>query len=184
MKSLCGMVCALLVPAVNCAAGVSGGTVPRLAGQHYRVLVKQIVDFRHGRRWDDRMEHFADRHHLPTAQSVADVAAYVAELRSAPAPAGGNGENLAVGARSYFDKCSRCHGAAGHGDNARLIPRLAGQHYLYLVRQLYDGAEGRRPNMSRAHRRLLLSLDKASIEGIADYLSRMVDTRDAAPLPP
>ena len=30
--------------------GVIDGTTPRIAGQHYRVLVKQLLDFRHGLR--------------------------------------------------------------------------------------------------------------------------------------
>ena len=37
-------------------AGQLDGSVPRIAGQHYRVLARQIVDFRHGARWDFRME--------------------------------------------------------------------------------------------------------------------------------
>src|SRR5881396_2603261 len=47
------------------------GAVPRIAGQHYRVLVKQLVDFRYGKRWDFRMEGMADRHHLPGPKDIA-----------------------------------------------------------------------------------------------------------------
>src|SRR5688500_18898239 len=56
--------------------GVTDGTVPAIAGQHYRVIVKQLVDFRHDQRWDIRMEHFTDRHRLPNPQQLADLAAY------------------------------------------------------------------------------------------------------------
>jgi cytochrome c553 len=41
--------------------GEISGATPRIAGQHYRVLAKQLVDFRHGKRWDFRMEGMADR---------------------------------------------------------------------------------------------------------------------------
>src|SRR5688572_2781805 len=71
----------------NCASchgadggGEANGTTPRIAGQYYRVLVKQLVDFRSGKRWDFRMESAADRHHLTGPQDIADVAAYVSKL--------------------------------------------------------------------------------------------------------
>src|SRR3954469_14833188 len=71
----------------KCAAchGASGngsddGNIPRIAGQHFRVLVRQLVDYRHETRWDIRMEHFAGRNLLPDAQSIADVAGYVSLL--------------------------------------------------------------------------------------------------------
>lgn len=160
--------------------GQADGTVPRLAGQHYRVLVKQLVDFRNARRWDYRMEHFADRHHLPRPQDVADVAAYAAQLRPSGASAIGNGEALNGGASLYFQRCQSCHGSLGQGSNGKLVPRLAGQQYAYLVRQLHDAAEGRRPGLSASHGRLVRGFDKAQIDGIADYLSRSLDTAAGA----
>src|SRR5579859_1505192 len=51
-------------------AGTLDGGVPRIAGQHASVLAKQLVDYRHDRRWDLRMEHFADGHHLVNAQAI------------------------------------------------------------------------------------------------------------------
>ena len=42
--------------------GTPEGSVPRIAGQHYRVLARQIVDFRHGTRWNFRMEGVATSH--------------------------------------------------------------------------------------------------------------------------
>src|ERR1035438_5547325 len=51
----------------NCAichgpqgAGTVDGGVPRIGGQHFSVLAKQLVDYRHDQRFDIRMEHFAD----------------------------------------------------------------------------------------------------------------------------
>lgn len=82
-------------------AGTLDGGVPRLAGQHASVLAKQLVDYRHGRRWHFRMEHFADRHHLPDARAIADVAAYVHQLPVSP-PGIGAGELLGHGARLYI----------------------------------------------------------------------------------
>jgi cytochrome c553 len=155
--------------------GLVDGTVPRLAGQHYRVLVKQLVDFRNARRWDYRMEHFADRHHLPEAQDVANVAAYASQLQLTTRSAIGRGDQLARGARIYLRQCQSCHGALGQGSDGKLAPRLAGQQYAYLVRQLHDAADERRPTLSATHGRLARALDKAQLDGLADYLSRSLD---------
>src|SRR5688572_27597649 len=54
--------------------GTVNGSVPRIAGQHYRVLARQIVDFRHGKRWDMRMEGVATSHSiLPELPDITDV---------------------------------------------------------------------------------------------------------------
>src|SRR5262245_38950471 len=76
--------------------GTSDGAVPAIAGQHGSVILKQLVDFRHDRRWNERMAHFADRHHLPTAQDLTDVAAYASSLPRFPATTEGIGDGTAL----------------------------------------------------------------------------------------
>ena len=161
-------------------AGLIDGTVPRLAGQHYRVLVKQLVDFRHSRRWDVRMELFSDNHHLPEAQDVADVAAYAAQLQPTGASGVGAGDQVKLGADVYRERCQVCHGAKAEGSDGRLVPRLAGQQYAYLVRQLHDTADGRRPPMSAQHQRLTRKLEAAETDSVADYLSRLSDSESGS----
>lgn len=39
--------------------GNRDGTVPVIAGQHRGVLIRQLADYRHARRWDPRMQHYA-----------------------------------------------------------------------------------------------------------------------------
>jgi len=165
----------------TCAAchGTSGGgtpdgQIPRIAGQHFSVLVKQLTDYRGDRRWDPRMEHFADQHHLKGAQEIADVAGYASEIETLPeASVGvGSGEFLARGAEIYARSCASCHGKTGDGSGRRQIPRVAGQNYAYLVRQIHDAVEGRRPNFSASHIRLLKGLNYADIMGVTDYLAR------------
>jgi cytochrome c553 len=157
--------------------GTRDGQVPRIAGQHAAVLAKQLVDYRHNRRWDPRMQHVADPHRLADAQAIADVAAYISQLSGEPVSGQGNGQLLAHGAAAYASLCARCHGASGEGNARRYVPRLAGQHYEYLRRQFHDAVEGRRPNFSAAHIRLLARLDYDDIAAIADYLSRLPETR-------
>jgi cytochrome c553 len=164
----------------NCAichgpsgGGTLDGGVPRIAGQHFSVIVKQLVDYRHDRRWDIRMEHFTDRHLLIDAQAMADVAGYIDHLSIEVPPGVGDGELVAHGAEVYSKECQSCHGRSADGDEKAMIPRIAGQHYEYLMRQIYDAVDGRRPNFSAAHVRLLARLERDDIVGLADYLSRL-----------
>ena len=155
--------------------GTADGSVPAIAGQHGSVLVKQLADFRHDQRWDERMQHFSDQHHLATAQDITDVTAYVAALpRFAPRlNAFGTGEYIQQGASVYFRVCEACHGALGQGNLLYFRPRLAGQHYQYLLKQLDDIASGTRPSMHPAHVERIRVLTSTERKGMADYLSRM-----------
>jgi len=153
--------------------GTLDGQVPRIAGQHTSVLRKQILDYRYDRRWDLLMESIAGRHDLPNAQTIADVTAYISRIDRDPQIGHGDGRLLQQGAASYAQLCRGCHGVAAQGDAAHTIPRLAGQHYEYLRRQIYDAVDGRRPNFSAAHIRLLARLDHDDIQAVADYLSRL-----------
>ena len=164
----------------NCAVchgsngqGTPDGGVARIAGQHAAVIAKQLVDYRHDRRWDIRMEHFADQHHLVNPQSIMDIASYVHELAADSPPGVGDGEGVQHGSELYSARCASCHGSAGEGNAAKLIPRVAGQHYEYVMRQIYDAVDGRRPNMSRAHVKMFAKLDRDDIVGVSDFLSRL-----------
>jgi len=152
--------------------GAIDGSIPRIAGQHFRVIVKQLVDYRHDKRWDPRMERYADRHLLGNAQALADVAAYVSQLDRRMPRGVGFGAYTQRGNQIYAAQCRSCHGVGGEGNEKDLIPRVAGQHYEYVLRQMYDAVDGRRPNFSRSHVRLLSKLDRDDLVGLADALSR------------
>jgi cytochrome c553 len=152
--------------------GVADGSVPAIAGQHYTVIAKQLVDFRHGQRWDIQMEHASRMQHLASGQDLADVAMFVSTLPRGFGAGKGDGAELGIGAATYFERCERCHGPLGQGNAERGIPRLAGQHYAYLYRQFFDAVENRRPSMNQVHVELMAPLQRAQIVGISDYLSR------------
>lgn len=162
--------------------GVRDGSVPAIAAQHASVIIKQLTDYRGGRRWDVQMEHAAKMSHLQGPQELADVAAFIASLPRGTIGGYGPGEYLDVGARAYFRECESCHDPLGQGEARRAIPRLAGQHYAYLTRQFFDAVEERRPTMSTLHVRLMKPFGREEIQGISDYLSRtspqLVRSRD------
>ena len=176
----------------TCAAchGVDGmgqpdGAAPAIAGQYRVVLLRQLVDYRVGRRWDLRMEHVMQLRRLETVQDIADVAAFAAALPATGRVTIGNGRHLGVGAASYLRHCADCHGATGQGSAEAAVARLAGQHHPYLLRQFFDVLEGRRPPLSASHGRSMADMDQARAEGIADYLSRMQPRApDASPASP
>lgn len=149
------------------------GDAPVLAHQHRSVLARQLVDFRHGRRLDPRMEGMANKHHLATTQDMADVVSYISRLPAPKANALGDGRLVAQGAQVYATQCSVCHGHDAQGDDRSMTPRLAGQNYNYLIRQLYGAVDGRRTNIGTEHVALLKRLTSADFLGVSDYLSRL-----------
>jgi cytochrome c553 len=150
--------------------GQRNGDVPAIAGQYPRVLIRQLVDFHFGKRWDVRMEAIAKSHPLANAQQLADVAAYVNALPRLTDPGRGDGESLAVGMRLYRSECASCHGDSGQGNEHEAIPWLAGQHYEYLLREMYYTFDHRRPNLTD-HHAFMANFARADFQGVADYLS-------------
>jgi cytochrome c553 len=156
------------------ADGTTEGSIPRIAGQHFQVLVRQIIDFRYARRWDRQMESVAaDLHILADAQDIADVASFVSHLDRGGARGIGDGTRLERGAALYGSRCASCHGVNAEGDAQAWVPRIGGQHAGYLLRQFYDAVDGRRPPMTRAHRKRFEPLDFDDVLALSDYLSRV-----------
>ena len=65
--------------------------------------------------------------------------------------------------------CAACHGADGNSA-APDFPRLAGQHYDYLVKALSDYKSGERKNAIMAPQ--AANLSKRDIEDLAAYFSQ------------
>jgi cytochrome c553 len=154
-------------------AGAAGGDIPNIAGQHFAVVIKQLVNFRDTRRLDLRMNAFAASHCLEGPQELADVAAYIADLSPQQTDSRGDGRFTGAGAKAYLRACASCHGAGAEGNDRLLHPRLAGQHYGYLVKRMDMMIRGPRFDMSLDHAKLLDSLTDEEIIGVADYLTRL-----------
>ena len=154
-------------------AGAADGSVPAIAGQYYAVILKQLVDFRENQRWNQRMEKVLYQRHLIDLADFADIAGYVSGLPRQANRNVGDGEALSSGTGAYFHDCAGCHGAVGQGSAERVTPRLGGQHYAYLVRQIRLAGDLRRPNMIAQHAQTVRRLSAEEINGVADYLSRI-----------
>lgn len=154
-------------------SGRADGSVPAIAGQHWQVLNKLLLDFRYLRRWDLNMMNNTATDHLRGPQQIADVVAYVSSLPPQRARGTGTAAQRAQGVALYAARCASCHGAAAQGDGPKGYPRLAGQHYGYLVRQLQQAIAGRRPTFSDAHVQLLKPLTAADIQDIAAYVAEL-----------
>ncbi len=165
---------------ITCAAchnadgsGLEDGSVPAIAGQYCAVILKQLTDFRDDRRWNLRMEKVLYQRHLTEPADFADIAGYACQLPRRVTRNVGDGSALKAGTDVYFRACASCHGALGAGSAARLTPRLGGQHYAYLVRQIRFAGDRRRPNMAATHEMTIRELSLDEIMGVADYLSRL-----------
>ena len=82
-------------------------------------------------------------------QAIADVAAYIDTLPMNPTPGAGKASDEARAEKLFFTKCSGCHGINGQGDAEKFYPRIHGQHYEYLLRQLKWIQTGKRRNADK-----------------------------------
>ncbi|MBT3309564.1 MAG: c-type cytochrome [Gammaproteobacteria bacterium] len=153
--------------------GVEDGNYPQLAGQHSSVIIKQIADIRAGNRDNPAMLVIAQEKVMGGPQAIADVTAYIQTLPMTPTPGVGPGEKLDKAERIYFRKCAECHGSNGQGDGERYFPRIQGQHYAYLLRQLNWIREGKRRNANPEMARRLNKLKPRDLTILADYVSRL-----------
>lgn len=131
---------------------------PNLAGQQFNYLLKQLEEFRSGKRPSAIMRGMAMT--IPPSQdhkNLREIAAYFAHMQRSPAsqvapPA--TSKSLALGksiftsglAKDHIPACSACHGLAGEGNGPMAVPALAHQHAGYLVTQLDQFASGARAN--------------------------------------
>lgn len=115
------------------------GQYPDLAGQGAPYLVKQLQDFKSGKRANPIMQAMAAN---LSQQDMEDLAAWFAEQKAHTGKADPKlvqqGEKLFRGGdvSAGVPACSGCHNPAGQGLAAARFPRLAGQQPQYLESQL------------------------------------------------
>lgn len=155
-------------------AGRADAEYPQLAGQHASVLIKQMADTRSGLRHNPKMHPFIAPDVVNT-EEVAHIAAYLASL---PIPADngkGDGLHLTRGKQLYDQDCAGCHGPQGEGDAGKFIPRVAGQHYSYLLREnkAIQSTSGSRRDANPDMVKAIRGYAYKDIAAVSDYMSRL-----------
>ena len=167
----------LFAPCVVChqpnAGGSTDGSIPNLAGQQKRYLAAQLGLFASGARVDTAMQLVTAHPRSANQSDFAALSSYLSELTWNPAPVKGSGEHLRVGQEIYTHICAACHGSDGRGEASNRVPRIAGQHYPYLRRQVEEAARLHRdlapPEMTSA----LRGMRESEKDALADYVSRL-----------
>ena len=150
---------------------------PRLAAQNRDYLIKQLKNFRDGKRKSDIMnEQAAD---LTDAQIEALADWFSRQPPLAHKLSDDEQEQLLFKVGEYVFKygdpyadippCMTCHGRQGEG-SARL-PRLAGQHRQYIIKQLKAFSKRERTNDNAIMHSIVRKLSPLAMQGVALYLS-------------
>lgn len=156
--------------------GADGNSIiasnPKLAGQHPEYLLKQLTNFKEGKRANAVMSGMVAN---LSAQEMQDLAAYFAAQKTALAKAKSNGAG-SLGEKIYrggiaatsVPACAACHGAAGAG-LPKQYPRLANQHADYTLQQLRTLRTGERAN-APVMEEIAAKMTDAEMQAVADYM--------------
>jgi cytochrome c553 len=140
---------------------------PILAGQTARYLYLQLKDFKDGRRTEPVMDAFIAK---LSREDMFDLAAFFAAQKPRPGAFKADPARAARGkAKADEVLCTMCHLGGFLGQNE--IPRVAGQHYAYVVKQMRDFKAGRRTNDAGNMASVSRTLAESDIEDLAHYLS-------------
>ncbi|MBS77575.1 cytochrome c [Variovorax sp.] len=146
---------------------------PKLAQQHPEYLVKQLQEFKSGKRKSPVMAGMAA---MLSDQEMRDVAWF---LGSKPVKPGFAKEKdlVALGERIYrggigdrnVPACAGCHSPNGAGIPSQ-YPRLGGQHAEYTAAQLTSFRDGTRLN-SVPMSGVAAKLNDREIKAVSDYIA-------------
>ena len=165
-----GAVCA----SCHGADGNSGTPAnPKLAGQHPEYLVKQLMEFKSGKRKNAIMAGFAG---TLSDEDMRNIGYWAASQK----PKSGFAKDkvqVALGERIYkggiadrqIAACAGCHSPSGAGIPSQ-YPRLSGQHAEYVVSSLKGYRDGTRNNNVQRTQNAA-KLNDREINAVADYIA-------------
>ena len=146
---------------------------PKLAKQHPEYLVKQLQEYKSGKRANAIMQGFAS---ALSEEDMKNIAFWVTTNQAKPGAATDK-ELAALGERIYrggvqdrqIAACSGCHSPNGAGIPAQ-YPRLSGQHAEYTATQLTYFRDGIRKNNLQMTQNAA-KLNDREIKALADYIA-------------
>ena len=169
-----GQATAAVCSACHAADGSRGSPAnPIIQGQHPEYLVKQLREFKAGKRQNPIMQGIAAS---LSDDDMKNVAAFYASKQ--PKPGFARNKDLATaGLRAYkggiadrqIPACTGCHGPSGGGIPAQ-YPKLAGQHADYTEAQLLAFRGETRKN-NAVMTAVAAKLNDREIKALADYLA-------------
>lgn len=164
-----------------CAAchGADGNSTnpiwPTLAGQHASYLVKQLMDFKEGRRENASMSGMVAG---LSEQDMKDLAAYYENQTPKPVAFDKDlieqGENIYRGGitDAQMAACMSCHSPSGRGNGPAAWPSLKSQHPDYVVVQLQNFKAGTRANDPNGMmRNLVTRMSEQEMKEVAAYVA-------------
>ena len=158
----------------HAADGNSGTPAnPKLAQQHPEYLVKQLQEFKSGKRANAVMSGFAAG---LSEDDMKNIAFWLASQKAKTGFAKDK-ELVALGERIYrggiqdrqIAACAGCHSPTGAGIPAQ-YPRLSGQHAEYTATQLTSFRDGVRKNSLQMNQ-VAAKLNDREIRALADYIA-------------
>ncbi|MBO9646925.1 MAG: cytochrome c4 [Variovorax sp.] len=159
--------------AATCAAchGADGQPImpvyPIIAGQTSRYLYLQLRDFQEGRRKNEVMAPLVAGMSRDEMRELAD---YFAAQKPPRQKFVANADKAKLGkAKSEETLCTMCHLGGFAGQNE--IPRVAGQNYDYIVKQLTDFKARTRTNDAGSMTSVANTLSPQDIENLAHFLT-------------
>ena len=154
--------------------GNDDGAYPQIAGQHQNVLIQQLLDIRSGHRENPTMYPFVQERTIGGYQSLADVVVYISTLPMHPqhkkGPWRDYTEEFKQGEKLYNNRCASCHGSRGEGNNETSTPKLYGQHYPYIKRQIKLVKSGVR-TVNPVMQAVAKQLGEEQLEQVINYIS-------------
>ena len=146
---------------------------PILAGQHPEYLVKQLQEFKAGKRKNAIMAGFAT---TLSDDDMRNVAAFYAGKTAKPGAAKDK-DLAALGEKIYrggigdrnIPACAGCHSPTGAGIPAQ-YPRVGGQHADYTEAQLVAFRVGARGNSAQMSA-IAAKMNDREIKAVSDYIA-------------
>jgi cytochrome c553 len=146
---------------------------PKLSQQHPEYLVKQLQEFKAGKRKNPIMQAIASALSDDDMKNIS----YWAASKKAKTGFAKDKDLVALGERIYrggvadrqVAACAGCHSPNGAGIPAQ-YPRLAGQHAEYVAGQLTNFRDGVRMN-SLQMSQIAAKLNDREIRALADYVA-------------